>query len=79
MILFRFMATVRILNHLTVLECSVSTSRQQRETWTGSLEDLDGPTTKRSRGFTFINFLPEAQDLLLGGVGSLLGLRQSPV
>ena len=79
MILFRFMATVRILNHLTVLECSVSTSRQQRETWTGSLEDLDGPTTKRSRGFTFINFLPEAQDLLLGGVGSLLGPRQSPV
>ena len=53
MFLFRFMTTVRILNHLTVLKCSGSTSRQQRETWIGSLEDLDGPT-KRSRGFAFI-------------------------
>ena len=40
MILFRFMAIGRILNHLTVLECSVSTSRHQRETWTGSSADL---------------------------------------
>jgi len=36
----RFMAIVRILNPQTVLECSVSTSRPQRETWTGSLADL---------------------------------------
>ena len=41
MILFRFMAIVRILNHQTVLECSVSTSRPQRETWIGSLVDLE--------------------------------------